>query len=38
MRRFKPRWLKFNAKYLKKFDSNGSSQLQSTTLSLKWSL
>ena len=27
--------LKFNAKYLKKFDSYGSSQLQKTTLSLK---
>ncbi len=37
MSRFRPRWLKFMAKYLKKFDSYGSSQLQNTTLPWNWS-
>ena len=35
---FKPRCWKFMAKYLKKFDSYGSSQLQRTTLPRSWSL
>ncbi len=34
---FRPRWLKFMAKYLKKLDSYGSSQLQKTTLPANWS-
>ena len=32
---FNPSLLKFKAKYLKKFDSNGSSQLQNTVLPSK---